>query len=92
MASLARVICRPGCGACCIALSISSPLPGLPAGKPAGERCPHLAPDLRCAIYDAPARPAVCARLTPTAEMCGETREHALAWLAWLEEATAPGA
>ena len=28
--------CRPHCGACCIALSISSPIPGMPAGKPAG--------------------------------------------------------
>ena len=28
--------CRAGCGACCIALSISSPIPGMPAGKPAG--------------------------------------------------------
>ncbi|MCR3872443.1 YkgJ family cysteine cluster protein, partial [Pseudomonas aeruginosa] len=26
--------CRAGCGACCIAPSISSPLPGMPAGKP----------------------------------------------------------
>ncbi|HCL3974602.1 TPA: YkgJ family cysteine cluster protein, partial [Pseudomonas aeruginosa] len=24
--------CRAGCGACCIAPSISSPLPGMPAG------------------------------------------------------------
>ncbi|MCF5019628.1 YkgJ family cysteine cluster protein, partial [Pseudomonas lactis] len=27
--------CREGCGACCIAPSISSPLPGMPQGKPA---------------------------------------------------------
>ena len=27
--------CRPGCGACCIAPSISSPIPDLPQGKPA---------------------------------------------------------
>jgi Fe-S-cluster containining protein len=26
--------CRVGCGACCIAPSISSPLPGMPRGKP----------------------------------------------------------
>ena len=28
--------CRPGCGACCTAPSISSPIPGMPEGKPAG--------------------------------------------------------
>ena len=28
--------CREGCGACCIAPSISSPIPGMPHGKPAG--------------------------------------------------------
>ncbi|HNV09555.1 MAG TPA: YkgJ family cysteine cluster protein, partial [Dokdonella sp.] len=27
--------CRSGCGACCIAPSISSPIPGMPNGKPA---------------------------------------------------------
>ena len=28
-----------GCGACCIAPSISSAIPGMPDGKPAGVRC-----------------------------------------------------
>ena len=28
--------CRDGCGACCIAPSITSPIPGMPHGKPAG--------------------------------------------------------
>ncbi|HLV28200.1 MAG TPA: YkgJ family cysteine cluster protein, partial [Burkholderiaceae bacterium] len=27
--------CRPHCGACCTAPSISSPIPGMPQGKPA---------------------------------------------------------
>ena len=34
--------CRAGCGACCIAPSISSPIPGMPNGKPAGVRCVQL--------------------------------------------------
>ena len=34
--------CRIGCGACCIAPSISSPIPGMPDGKPAGVRCVQL--------------------------------------------------
>lgn len=31
--------CRKGCGACCIALSISESFKNQPNGKKAGERC-----------------------------------------------------
>jgi len=81
--------CRPGCAACCIAPSISSPIPGLPNGKAAGERCPHLTAEFLCAIFGDPRRPAVCASLRPGAEMCGTDREHALHFLATLETMTA---
>lgn len=83
--------CRSGCGACCIALSISSPIPGLPQGKPAGLRCPQLTDDLRCAIFGQPERPRCCGGLQPSPEMCGDDPQQALAWLAWLEEVTRPG-
>jgi hypothetical protein len=82
--------CRPGCAACCIAPSISSPLPGLPGGKPGGQPCPQLDEALRCRLFGRPERPAVCASLAPSAEMCGPDRAHALGWLAQLEAATAP--
>lgn len=82
--------CRPGCAACCIAPSISSPMPGLPNGKPAGMPCPHLDADLRCRLFGQPERPAVCGSLPPSHEMCGETREQALLYLLQLEQATAP--
>lgn len=82
--------CRPGCGACCIAPSISSPLPGLPDGKPAGMPCPHLTPALRCGLFGDPRRPAVCASLQPRFDMCGHTREEALRTLSTLELATRP--
>lgn len=82
--------CRPGCGACCIAPSITSPLPGLPGGKPAGVRCPHLTAGLACALFGRSERPAVCASLRPSREMCGEDRAHAIAWLQRLERATRP--
>lgn len=82
--------CRPQCGACCIALSISTPLPGMPNGKPAGVPCLHLMPDRRCGIYRDPARPACCAGLKPSLEMCGDGTAHALAYLAELERLTAP--
>ncbi len=83
--------CRPGCGACCIALSISTAIPGLPFGKPAGVRCVQLTDDLRCAIFTAADRPACCAGLKPSLEMCGNHKSEALAYLDWLEQATRPG-
>jgi Fe-S-cluster containining protein len=82
--------CRPDCGACCIAPSISSPIPGMPYGKPAGVRCVQLGDDLRCAIFGQPERPACCSGLQPQGEMCGTTRTEALAWLTQLETLTQP--
>ena len=84
--------CRDGCGACCIAPSITSPLPGMPDGKPAGRRCVQLMPNMRCAVFGRPERPAFCGGLRPSAEMCGDSREAALVRLTRLEQATAPGA
>lgn len=83
--------CRPGCAACCTAPSISSPMPGLPHGKPAGMACPHLDGALRCRLFGLPERPAVCSSLAPAADMCGADRQHAMAWLTRLECATQPG-
>ena len=83
--------CRSGCGACCIAPSISSPIPGMPQGKPAGVRCVQLLEDSRCAIFGLPERPACCSGLSANVEMCGESRQQALAWLTVLEAQTCPG-
>lgn len=80
--------CRDGCGACCIAPSISSPIPGMPAGKPAGLRCAQLDAHERCRLFGQAGRPAVCAALKPSAEMCGASREDALAYLTQLEVLT----
>jgi Fe-S-cluster containining protein len=82
--------CRPGCGACCIAPSITSALPGMPDGKPAGVPCAQLDEAMRCRVFGRPERPAFCGGLKPSAEMCGADRAHAIAWLARLEEETAP--
>jgi hypothetical protein len=81
--------CRPGCAACCIAPSISSAIPGMPQGKPAGVRCIQLDDANRCRLFGKPERPAVCGGLQPQAEMCGDSREHALLWLRRLESLTA---
>ncbi len=84
--------CRPGCGACCIAPSITSPIPGMPDGKPAGVRCVQLTLDNGCAIFGLPERPAFCGTLQPSAEMCGANAEFALRFLGELERATRPAA
>ena len=75
--------CREQCGACCIGLSISSPMPGYPDGKPAGERCKHLAPDYRCLIYER--RPKVCRDFTAELQFCGTSQHEALKIFAELE-------
>lgn len=82
--------CRVGCAACCIAPSISSPIPGMPRGKPAGVRCIQLTDDGRCKLFGRPERPAVCVSLRASADMCGRSAAEALAWLTCLEEATKP--
>lgn len=80
--------CRPGCGACCIAPSISSPIPGMPEGKPAGERCAQLDEANLCRLFGDPRRPAVCARFDYDPELCGEHRDEALERISALELAT----
>lgn len=84
-------VCRAGCGACCIAPSISTPMPKMPRGKRAGEQCAHLTPELACELFGRPERPAVCGGLQPSTEMCGTSREHAIAWLERMEHLTRPG-
>lgn len=83
--------CRIGCGACCIAPSISSSLPLHPQGKPAAERCLHLDVDYRCKIFHAPERPKVCAGFQATQDACGSNRDEALAILTRWEKLTAQG-
>lgn len=81
--------CRSGCGACCIAPSISSAIPGMPLGKPAGVRCAQLDAANGCMIFGRAERPAVCAGLAPAPEMCGDSAPQAMLWLTRLERATA---
>lgn len=83
--------CRSGCGACCIAPSITSPIPGMEGGKPAGVPCVQLDEDMRCRLFGDPRRPAFCGGLQPSAEMCGDTREQALRFLTRLDLLTRPG-
>jgi uncharacterized protein len=81
--------CRPQCGACCIAPSIS-PCASLPQGKPSGVACPHLSDDIRCKLFGLPERPEVCTSLRPQPEMCGDSAAEAMATLIRWEQLTAP--
>jgi hypothetical protein len=60
----------------------------MPLGKPAGIPCVQLLPDMRCALFGKPERPAVCVSLRPMVEMCGVTRAHAMDFLTEMERAT----
>ena len=62
----------------------------MPRGKPAGVPCVQLLPDLRCALFGRPERPAFCVSLRPQESMCGTSAAEARALLAELEAATRP--
>lgn len=80
--------CRLGCAACCIAPSISSPIPDMPLGKPAGVRCVQLDEAGLCKIFALPSRPKVCGSLQPSLSMCGQNTQQAMAYLSELEQLT----
>jgi hypothetical protein len=82
--------CRIGCGACCIAPSITTPFFGMPNGKRAGERCVHLDDAHACRIFGKPERPRFCSDLSPEPAMCGTNAGEALVILADLERRTRP--
>lgn len=83
-----KMDCRIGCGACCIAPSITTSIPGMPAGKPPGERCIQLDEHNRCKIFGDPARPKVCIAFQATPDVCGDSNELALILIARLEVLT----
>ncbi len=77
--------CRENCGACCIAPSISSPIPGMPDGKPAGTPCIQLDDNYRCKIYEHHDKPDVCNKFLADPDVCGTNRSEALILLTALE-------
>nr|WP_321412275.1 YkgJ family cysteine cluster protein [uncultured Carboxylicivirga sp.] len=80
--------CRANCGACCIVPSISSPIPGMPKGKPAGVKCVNLSDDFSCKIFGHPDRPGVCGGFTAEKLVCGDTQKDAFKILSELEGIT----
>ncbi len=71
--------CRK-CGACCIALSISS------LNKPAGVRCEYLTTDNLCSLWGSPERPEVCFTYKPDPLFCGASFEEGLELMRAIEE------
>ena len=80
--------CRLNCGACCIAPSITSYIPGMPNGKKAGERCIQLDDDNLCKLFGKPERPALCGLFKADLETCGTSDQYAMAYLIELEQLT----
>ena len=79
--------CRK-CGACCIGPSITTAMPGMPQGKPAGTRCVNLDDNNLCRLYGRPDRPAFCRGYRPDPAVCGGGFQEAMANIAILEEST----
>lgn len=86
----AQIKCRPGCAACCTAISISSPLPGMPNGKPAGVNCINLDEKLFCKLHSTDLYPAICKSFSADLEMCGSSNQHAYSYIEFLENYTSP--
>ncbi|MEC4726344.1 YkgJ family cysteine cluster protein [Shewanella sp. D64] len=77
--------CRLGCGACCIAPSITSSIPGMLMGKLAGERCVQLSDENLCMIFGSQERPEVCSSFSATLDVCGRSNAEALYLISTLE-------
>lgn len=80
--------CRAGCGACCIAISISSKIPGMPKGKPAGTRCIHLNENKLCGLFGRPERPKVCSDFQASSDFCGNSYQEAIVLISTIENIT----
>jgi hypothetical protein len=53
--------------------------------------CVQLLPDMRCALFGKPERPAFCVSLRPSEDMCGCDAADAMDRLERLERLTRPG-
>ncbi len=79
------------CGACCTEISMSSPIPGHPDGKPAGVRCKNLTLSNKCGLFGYSDRPAVCKSFQAEISICGKDRYEAVQGIRWYEKRTTPG-
>ncbi|MEQ3530340.1 YkgJ family cysteine cluster protein [Pseudoalteromonas sp. XMcav11-Q] len=77
-----------GCGACCVAPSITTPIPGMPDGKPSGVRCVQLDSNDLCKLFGKSERPKVCLDFDVDIDICFNNKEHAYTYLIELENLT----
>lgn len=70
--------CRKGCGACCIAPSITQSYYQMPHGKKTGERCVHLDNDNACLLFGSEHRPKFCQDFLAELFICGNSFEEAM--------------
>lgn len=83
--------CRKGCAACCIYTTITSPLPGMPEGKPRGVPCINLDMNtLMCRIWNTDIYPEFCKKFVAQADCCGNSREEANRLIEEMDKATTP--
>ena len=82
--------CRPHCGACCIAPSITGSFYGMPDGKPAGVPCTHLDDQMGCRLFGDPRRPALCDQFKAEPAVCGDSSAQALRIIEQLEILSKP--
>ncbi|MDE1232279.1 YkgJ family cysteine cluster protein [Vibrio aestuarianus] len=68
-----------------MAPSISSSIPGMENGKPAGVRCIQLNDDNLCKLFGKPERPKVCHQFKACPIICGNTAQEALQNITELE-------
>lgn len=80
--------CRKGCGACCIAPSISSSIPGMPDGKSAGVRCVQLTDNNCCRLFGSAERPKVCTDFSASKDICGSSFKEAMILIENMEKTT----
>jgi len=90
MSKKEAIKCRRGCGACCIAISITSSIPEMPNGKPSGVRCIHLSKNNDCQLFGKPERPNICKQFQAVEWICGRNKFDASKIIYALEQQTAP--
>jgi len=79
------------CGQCCIEISISSAIPGMPEGKPAGVACKWLdKQSMLCKLFKRPERPQICSSFNANSDICGKNGNEAVKLIRMYEAITKP--
>ena len=77
LTNIIEMDCRK-CGACCIAPSLSSFIPGMGKNKLKNTRCIHLDENMLCKLFASPDRPIVCNECKADPLFCGNNFDEAI--------------